>query len=174
MKNSSPYEIAITAEKIRHLLDPEKLLIINDHLDIALATANGVHLGQSDLPLPLAKKIAPQHFIMGATCHNATEISQALDSGASYISVGCLFETKTKINTTPISVQTFNTLTEQIPIPVCAIGGIHFHNIHSILFKQTHMVALCGAVWDAPDPTQALDDFVSLLECRKAADPIFT
>lgn len=144
------------AIQLKKLLDPEKLLIINDHLEIALDIADGVHLGQQDYPLERARKLMPEHFILGATCHNIEEAKIGADSGASYLSVGCLFPTQSKKNIISASLYELSKIRQQFHIPICAIGGINLQNISQVLSCKVSMIAILSAVWNEPNPIHAI------------------
>jgi thiamine-phosphate pyrophosphorylase len=114
------------ALEFRKLTDKYKaLLIINDHIDIALiCKADGVHLGQDDIPCKEAKKLAPG-LIIGVSTHNMKEALQAQKDGADYINIGPIFATKTKENLmAPLGIETLIKISEKISIPYTVMGGI--------------------------------------------------
>lgn len=159
---------AITFKKILH---PDKLLIINDHLDIALDIADGVHLGQEDYPLERARKLSPEHFIIGATCHNIAEAKTAVDCRASYLSIGCIFPTQSKKDTTPTSLSELKKITQSTQIPICAIGGINSQNVDKVLECNVNMVAVLSAVWEHEDPATVIN-FLSRLAPNSHASAV--
>lgn len=146
-KSASKKIIFDHACKIKQQLNPNKLLIINDHVDIALDVGDGIHLGQEDYPLDRIRNIIPDDFIFGISCHNLEEARMAMHYDASYIAIGCLFETKSKNNVIPVSVQELKKICNEVSIPVCAIGGINLHNLDEILKADVKMAALISYVW---------------------------
>lgn len=147
MKEATKNCIIDTVKAMRNNIHGECLIIVNDHIDIALAYADGVHLGQNDLPLRVAKKLAPPHFIIGISCHSVFEAQRASENGASFISVGCLFQTKTKLDTIAVSVETLKSIVQVVNIPVCAIGGIQRNHLPEIWQTEVDMIAVSSALW---------------------------
>lgn len=127
-------------------------LIINDRMDIALAVdAEGVHLGQEDLPVHVARQLMGPDKILGVSTANLKEAEKAQAEGADYIGVGALFPTKTKNNTRRVSLEELRLIKERISIPVVAIGGISEDNINSVLQTGIDGVALVSAVLGKED-----------------------
>ncbi len=135
-------ELAIKMRKITKKTNT--LLIINDHLDIALISdADGVHLGQDDLPINQAREIAPKGFLIGKSTHSFKQAVKAEKEGADYIGIGPVYKTPTKEDYIPIGIDVAREVIEQANIPVVAIGGIDFINIDNIIdigFKNIAMV----------------------------------
>lgn len=130
--------------------------IVNDHLDLALAVgADGVHVGQKDLPVAVVRRLAPPGFIVGCSTNNVEEARRAEADGASYVSVGRLFPTQSKEDTRPASTDTVRQIRAAVRVPVCAIGGINEENIDAVLAAGADMAAVIGAVVAAPDPEEA-------------------
>lgn len=131
------------------------LLIINDRLDIALAAgADGVHLGQDDLPLDVARRLAPE-LIIGASTHSLAEALAAQEAGASYVNVGPIFATPTKESAIPVGPEMINRITPQLRIPWTTMGGIKKTNIDQVVSRGARHPAVITAVTAAPDPTAA-------------------
>jgi thiamine-phosphate pyrophosphorylase len=106
------------------------LFIVNDFIDIALlAGADGVHLGQDDIPIAEARKITPPDFIIGVSTHSLTQALEAEKQGADYIGCGPVFATPTKENYPPIGPDTVKQVIESVHIPVVTIGGLDPDNI---------------------------------------------
>ncbi|MGD0205946.1 MAG: thiamine phosphate synthase [Dehalococcoidia bacterium] len=130
-------------------------LIINDHLDLALASdADGVHVGQKDLPVSIVRRLMPA-AIIGCSTNNVEEALRAQADGASYVSVGRLFPTDSKADTRPATLETLRAVKQAVHIPVAAIGGISEENIDAILAAGADLVAVIGAVVAAPDVREA-------------------
>ena len=122
--------------------------IVNDDLDIALlCEADGVHLGQEDLPVQKARKLSGD-MIIGVSTHNEKQAQKALQQGADYIGVGPMFETDTKRNLEPCnSVDYLRYTCENIPLPQVAIGGISPENLRLLLEATSDAgVPLCFAM----------------------------
>lgn len=138
------YDNAVTLRKLTRLFDAT--LIINDHADIALAVgADGVHLGQDDLPLKEAKKIMGNR-IVGISTHNIAQAKEAELGGADYIGFGPVFHTTTKDAGTSKGVDNIRIIKENVCIPLVAIGGISLDNIVSVINTGADAVAVATAI----------------------------
>jgi thiamine-phosphate pyrophosphorylase len=130
------------------------LLIINDHVDIALAVAaDGVHLGQDDLPLQAARQIAPD-LLIGASTHSLAEAIQAQKEGADYINIGPIFPTGTKEGIERLlGPEAIAAISPEIDVPFTVMGGISESNIDQVLANGAGRVAMVTAITQAPDIT---------------------
>lgn len=128
------------------------LLIINDHVDIAMAVgADGVHLGQDDLPLQAAREIAPE-LIIGASTHSRQEAVQAQQDGADYINIGPIFPTRTKKGVERfLGPQAIAEISPVIEVPFTVMGGISEANIDQVLAQGALRVAMVTAITQAAD-----------------------
>ncbi|MCD6224975.1 MAG: thiamine phosphate synthase [Deltaproteobacteria bacterium] len=144
------FELALEFRK-RTLLHGA-LLIINDHLDIALATeADGVHLGQDDLPISAARKIAPV-LLLGASSHSLEEALMAEKDGADYVNIGPVFPTKTKKKLTRfLGPEAIAEIGPKLKIPFTTMGGINQNNIQDVLKKGAKRIAMVTGITRAPD-----------------------
>ena len=132
------------------------LLIVNDHVDLALAAgADGVHVGQKDLPVAVVRRLGGPKMLIGASTNNPDEARQAEADGADYVSVGRLFETGSKEDTRPATTETLRAVKAAVSVPVCAIGGINDANVDDVIAAGADMVAVIGAVCAAADPREA-------------------
>ncbi|HET8943632.1 MAG TPA: thiamine phosphate synthase [Dehalococcoidia bacterium] len=132
------------------------LFFINDHVDLALAVdADGVHLGQKDLPLTIVRHIVPSRMLIGCSTNNPDEARQAEKQGADYVSVGRLFPTGSKQDTRPATLETLRAVKGAVSIPVCAIGGIDESNIDAVIDAGADMVSVIAAVTAAEDVLEA-------------------
>ena len=142
-KNSSTkdfYEKALKVKKI--CKNYGALFIINDRLDIAQAVeADGVHLGQTDMPIEKARKILKNKFLIGATARNAKEAKKAELLGADYIGSGAIFGTNTKDNAKKLEMEDLKKIVNSVKIPVFAIGGINISNVS--LLKNIGLQGIC-------------------------------
>lgn len=136
------------AMEIRALTkDADAILIVNDHVDIAQAVgADGIHLGQEDLPIKEARKIVGKDRIIGISTHNLEQAVKAEEAGADYIGFGPVFHTTTKVAGAPRGISMLKTVTERIHIPVVAIGGINLDNVESVFLNGADAVAVASAI----------------------------
>jgi len=154
------YGNAVKCRELTRLFDAT--LIINDHADIALAVdADGVHLGQDDLPLKEARKIMGSRII-GISTHNLDQAKEAELGGADYIGFGPVFHTTTKDAGTPKGIDNVRIVKENVSIPVVAIGGISLDNIISVVEAGADSVALATAICKGDVAVNA-ENFVHLI-----------
>ena len=139
--------------------DAGALLIVDDRVDIALAVgADGVHLGQRDLPIEAARRIAPD-LILGASSHNPGEARAAQAAGASYVNIGPIFSTQTKaVPTGAVGPDMIARIAPELDVPFTCMGGIKSHNIGEVLARGARHVAVVTAVTAADDPKAAALD----------------
>jgi thiamine-phosphate pyrophosphorylase len=133
----------------------EVLLIINDHVDIALGVeADGVHLGQDDLPLPVARHLAPE-LLIGASTHSLEQALQAEKDGADYINIGPIFSTQTKEGVgDSLGPKAITEIGPQLKVPFTVMGGINEANIDEVLAAGARRVAMVTAITRATDIAQ--------------------
>ncbi len=140
------------------------LLLINDRIDIALAVdADGVHLGQQDLPMAAARRIAPD-LILGASSHNLEEALSAQEAGASYVNIGPIFPTQTKaVPTGVVGPAMIDAIAPHLDIPYTCMGGIKAHNVDQIVCRGAKHIAVVTALTAAPDVAQAVTELHSAI-----------
>ncbi|NLN91991.1 MAG: thiamine phosphate synthase [Candidatus Hydrogenedens sp.] len=128
------------------------LFIVDDRVDIALAVgADGVHLGQSDLPFAAARAIAPE-LLLGISTHNLEEALEAQSAGASYINIGPIFPTGTKdVPTGHVGPAMIGSIRPHLTIPFSCMGGIKEHNLDQVLAQGASIAAVVTAVTAAED-----------------------
>jgi len=132
------------------------LFIVNDHADLALAArADGVHLGQHDLPIEVVRPIVGDAAVIGVSTNNAAEARDAEARGASYVAVGSIFPTSTKETTRPASTERLREVKSAVAVPVVAIGGINATNIAEVVAAGADAAAVISAVCGAADPRAA-------------------
>lgn len=162
-KDCTSREFYEPALSIKDITDAYEVpLIINDRLDIALAVhADGVHLGQSDIPVQVARNVMGPNCIVGATANTLEKAKEAWQSGADYLGVGDVFGSATKNDTKPVELKELKKICDTVKIPVVAIGGISKKNIH--LLKDTGVagVAVISAVLGQTDITAAAEELIS-------------
>jgi thiamine-phosphate pyrophosphorylase len=143
------YELAL--EFRRRTEAAGSLLIIDDRVDIALAAAaDGVHLGQTDLPVAAAHGVAP-NLIIGASSHSLEEALAAQESGAGYVNIGPIFPTATKPNAVVLGVEAIPRIAPHLRIPWSTMGGINQGNIAQVVARGARHPAVMSAVTAATD-----------------------
>lgn len=140
--------------------------IVNDRSDLALAgQADGVHLGQDDLPIPAARKLLGPGKIIGGTSSKIEEALQVEEAGADYVALGHIFETMTKQKSyPPRGLDTLREVSEAVSIPLVAIGGITLENAPSVIEAGADIIALSSAICAAEDPAGQAQKFVELFD----------
>ena len=158
-KNISTKDFYEKALKVKEICkNYEALFIINDRLDIAqVVGADGVHLGQSDMPIEKAREILKDKFLIGATARNVEEAKRAELLGADYIGSGAIFGTNTKDNAKKLEMEELKKIVASVKIPVFAIGGININNVSSL--KNIGLQGIC-----------AVSGILSEKDCKKAVD----
>ncbi len=144
------------------------LFIVNDRPDLALAVdADGVHLGQQDLPVALARQMLGPSRIIGQSTTNPDEMQRAIEQGADYIGVGPVYATPTKPDKPAAGLDYVRYAAAHAPMPWFAIGGIDIHNLGEVLNAGAERVAVVRAIMDAEQPTLASQFFNSQISHRQ-------
>ncbi len=140
------------------------LMIVDDRVDLALALdADGVHLGQSDLPIAEARRIAPE-LVLGASSHNPAEAIAAQDAGASYVNIGPVYATQTKsVPTGVVGLDMIDAIRPLLRVPFTCMGGIKADNIGPVLAHGARHCAVVTAVTAAPDPRAAAAELRAII-----------
>ncbi|MBI3331217.1 MAG: thiamine phosphate synthase [Candidatus Omnitrophica bacterium] len=140
-------------------------LIINDRVDVAAsAGADGVHLGQDDLPLPEARRLLGPGRVIGQSTHSLEQTVAAEAAGADYLGLGPIFPTPTKPESGSIGTALISAVTSRVRVPVVCIGGIDGGNVARVLEAGATRVAVVRAVCAAADPAAAARDLKERLE----------
>lgn len=158
-KEKSTREYLELATKVHNLARQYSVpLIIDDRLDVAMAVdAEGVHLGQSDMPVATARKIWGQEKIIGATAKTVEQAQEAYNQGADYLGVGAMYPTTTKVKTVMTSVNTLQDICKAVPIPVNAIGGLNKENIDVLQGVPIAGICVVSAIMKAENPKEAAE-----------------
>ncbi len=164
-KTASSLAFYETAKLLKTVTDRHDVpLIINDRLDIALAVdADGLHLGQEDLPLLTARKLFGGKKIIGVSVCTVPEALLAQKQGADYLGVGAMFSTPSKKDARLVSLATLKAIKESVDIPVLAIGGIGIGNLESVMAAGIDGVAVISAILQADDCEKAAAQLCKLL-----------
>jgi thiamine-phosphate pyrophosphorylase len=138
-------------------------LIINDRIDVALATgADGVHLGAGSIPVAEARRLAGRSLLIGYSAHSATEACSAETDGADFVTFGPVYQTPSKAAYgAPLGVSALKTACERLTVPLYALGGVKQFNIPDLMAAGASGVALISAIMSAADPEK---ETVSLLK----------
>ena len=159
-KEKTTREYLELARKVHDLAKQYNVpLIIDDRLDIAMAIdAEGVHLGQSDMPIHLARSLFGPDKIIGATAKTVPQALEAWQQGADYLGVGAIYPTTTKVKTVLTSTDTLRDICNAVPIPANAIGGLNKDNIHVLAGIPIGGICVVSAIMKAEDPRKAAEE----------------
>ncbi len=151
------YNLALKVKKIADFYNVP--LIIDDRVDIALAAnADGVHLGQSDIPVFEARKMLGNDKIIGASTKTVEQAEKAEKDGADYLGVGAIFPTTTKVITVITPVKTLDEICRNVKIPVAAIGGLNIGNINVLKNVPISGICVVSAIMKSKNPFNAAKD----------------
>lgn len=159
-KDRSTREYIALAEKVHALTRKYNVpLIIDDRVDVALAMgAEGVHVGQSDMPVATARRLLGEEKIIGATAKTVPQAMEAYEQGADYLGVGAIYPTTTKVKTVLTSTDTLRDICNAVPIPANAIGGLNKDNIDVLAGIPIAGICVVSAIMKADDPKVATED----------------
>ncbi len=165
-KEISSAEYLMRAKRLREMTEKYGVkLIVDDRMDIALLSgADGVHLGQSDVPVRDARAYLGSKMIIGATAKTVEQACRAQEDGADYLGSGAWFPTKTKADAVPISEETYRAILEKTTIPNLAIGGITAKNCGKPLACGAHGIAISAGILQADDPAEETKKIRRILE----------
>ena len=167
-KERTTREYLSLAEKVHEITKRYNIpLIIDDRVDVALAVgAEGVHVGQSDMPVKIARKLMGNNKIVGATTKTVQQALEAYEQGADYLGVGAIYPTTTKVKTVLTSVDTLKAIVKAVPIKVNAIGGLNKDNIHVLKDSGIDGICAVSAIMKADNPC------IAAKELREAFDEL--
>ena len=153
-KERTTREYLSLAEKVHEITMRYDIpLIIDDRVDVALAVnAEGVHVGQSDMPVEIARKFMGTDKIVGATAKTVPQAIEAYEQGTDYLGVGAIYPTTTKVKTVLTSVDTLKEIVKAVPIKVNAIGGLNKENIHVLKDSGIDGICAVSAIMKAENP----------------------
>jgi len=149
--------IQVATEMKRLCNEKSVIFIVNDRIDIAIASeADGVHLGQDDFPIPLARKLLGDNRIIGGSAATMEDAKKCLSDGADYVGFGPVYPTGSKDDAGPVSgIDTLRKIVETIPLPIIAIGGIDKGNTPEVMKAGAHGIAVISAVCCKENPEEA-------------------
>ncbi len=145
------------AKEMKQLAEKYKVpFVINDNIEIAQKSgADGVHVGQDDMPVEEVRKILGEDKIIGVSAHNVEEALKAQKGGADYLGVGAVCQTATKSDASVVSMEEMKKICESVSIPVVAIGGIHKDNLSMLENTEVDGIAVVSAIFAAKDIKEA-------------------
>lgn len=161
-KERTTREYLSLAEKVHEITQRYDIpLIIDDRIDVALAVnAEGVHVGQSDMPVRIARLLMGMDKIVGATAKTVPQAVEAYEQGADYLGVGAIYPTTTKVKTVLTSVDTLKEIVKAVPIKVNAIGGLNKDNIHVLKGSGIDGICAVSAIMKAENPCVAAKELM--------------
>jgi thiamine-phosphate pyrophosphorylase len=168
-KHANSRDFYAQAVALMDMLAPLNIpLIINDRLDIALACgAQGVHLGQSDMPVQAARKLLPPEVFIGWSVETMDEVIQSATLPVDYLGVSPVFSTPTKTDTaTPWGLDGLQRIRALTPLPLVAIGGIHLGNATQVMQAGADSLAVVSAICSADDPLAASQQLRDLIDAH--------
>ena len=162
-KEKSTREYIALAEKLHTLCRKYNVpLIIDDRIDVAMAVgAEGVHLGQSDMPVKTARALLGDTFIIGATAKTVEQAQKAYSDGADYLGVGAIYPTTTKVKTVLTSVDTLRDICNAVPIPANAIGGLNRDNVDILHGIPIAGICVVSAIMKAENPKKEAKELLN-------------
>ncbi|MFH1480946.1 MAG: thiamine-phosphate kinase, partial [Pseudomonadota bacterium] len=174
-KSGSTREMIEVARKMKAVCKEAGVtFIVNDRIDVAMAAeADGVHLGQDDFPIPLARRLLGEEAIIGGSAAVMEEAGKCLEEGADYIGFGPVFPTASKDDAGPVSgIDMLKKVVQTIPLPIIAIGGVYKENTPDVMRAGARGIAVISAVCCQKDPAQATAWLREALQIERVNDPM--
>ncbi len=170
-KDASTRAMVELAQELRGLTRKAGVpLIVNDRVDVALAAdADGVHVGQDDMPAALARRLIGPNMILGVSATSFEEALRAEQDGADYLGVGPIFPTSSKADAAPpMGLDGLSAVATRVSIPIVAIGGISLQNVEAVVEAGADGIAIISAVVGAPDVEQAARLLISAVRAQRS------
>jgi thiamine-phosphate pyrophosphorylase len=174
-KSGTTREMIKTARALKDMCKESGVtFIVNDRLDVAMAVdADGVHLGQNDFPIPLAREILGKQCVIGGSAATIEEARKCLADGADYVGFGPVYTTASKEDAGPASgIGVLTEVVRTIPLPIIAIGGITPQNTPELIAAGAYGIAVISAVCCRKDPRRATEDLLRGLQALKAGGDV--
>ena len=166
-KEGSTRKMIESARAIKNLCtNAGTTFIVNDRLDVAIASdSDGVHLGQDDFPIPLAREILGDNKIIGGSAVRLEEAQKCLEEGADYIGFGPVYPTTSKEDAGPVTgLDLMKEVIDKVPLPLIAIGGVNDKNTPEVMRAGAYGIAVISAVCCQRNPEQAARELVRALK----------
>lgn len=168
-KDKTAREIMRLGEAVKEITDKFNIpLIIDDRVDIAYALGVGVHLGSSDIPVTIARRILGEDAIIGASAKSVEVAKECVKDGANYLGVGAIRPTKTKVITKLTSVDTLDDISKNVDIDVFAIGGLNKDNIEILNGLDISGVCVVRAIMQRSDADIAVQELKQKIKCIRS------
>ncbi len=161
--------IEICREMKRLCEDADVTFIVNDRVDVAIACeADGVHLGQEDFPIPLARKLLGENRIIGGSAVTLEEAQECFSEGADYIGFGPVYPTTSKDDAGPVTgIALLEEVVKTVPVPIIAIGGVTVENTPEVIRAGAQGIAVISAVCCQENPEQAARELFQALKSEE-------
>ena len=169
-KTCSTREFIDEALAIRSLLARHEIpLIINDRVDVALAVkADGIHLGQKDMPCSMARQLIPENMIVGISVESLGDAIAAQKDGADYLGVSPIYPTPTKTDTAQaLGLEGLRSIRSEVNLPLVGIGGLNADNAAAVIYNGADGLAVVSAIVAADDPEAATHDLIEIVRLAK-------
>jgi thiamine-phosphate pyrophosphorylase len=165
-KQNDKSRLLVLAKQLKVLCSKYNVLfIVNDHIDIAFAAdADGLHLGQNDMPLEVARDILPIDKIIGCSVEGLSQALQAHKDGADYIALGAIFQTSTKEKVAITGVKELERIRAEISMPIVAIGGINLANVSDVIRAGADSIAAVSSIFNQKNIELATKQMVNKIE----------
>ena len=162
--------LSLARRLARQCREAGALLIVNDRADLALASgADGLHVGQEDLPACNARAILRPGMILGVSTHDPEQARRAVADGADYVAVGSVFPTATKTGFQLVGTELIRRVRSEVRVPLVGIGGITPDNVLDVLEAGADAVAVISALGAAPDPETMTRHFLERITSHPSA-----
>jgi len=168
-KNKNTEDMIKEATKIKEICDGNAIFIVNDWIDVALASnADGVHIGQDDISYDAARNLLGNDKIIGLTVHNVEEAQKAVNLGVDYIGLAPIFKTGTKEDARdPIGIGMIEMVRKNVGLPIVAVGGINKENLRHVIDAGADSVVSIYAILNSNDIYDEVSDFIEIIkECK--------
>ena len=164
-KNKETKEMCKEAGALKKLCDEfGALFLVNDRVDVALAVkAHGIHIGQDDMEVSIAREIMPKDAVIGVTVHNKEEALKAIKEGADNLGVGALFSTNSKDDATLMTLETLREIKSVSNIPLYGIGGITPYNLNKDILENLEGLAVISALLNSDNIREKSQEFLNIL-----------
>jgi len=165
-KDKSTKDMIKEAEQLKKICEGKAVFLIDDRVDVALAVdADGVHIGQSDIPFKTARRLLGNNKIIGITVHDVEEALRAVDLGADYVGLAPIFHTDTKEDThSPCGINMIKDIRKMVSLPLVAVGGIDKNNVAEVIENGADSVVSISAVMDVDDVYGEVKDFTEIIK----------
>ncbi len=168
-KNKSTKDMIEEARQLKEICEGKAILLVDDRVDVALAVgADGVHIGQEDIPYETARLLLGMNKIIGLTVHNLDEAIEAEKLGVDYIGLAPIFKTDTKEDARePIGTKMIETVRKNVSLPIVAVGGINKHNVKDVIDSGADSVVSIYAVLNSDNVYNEVSEFVKIIKEAK-------